>query len=588
MHLVRQQGLLYGTDFVFTYGPLGWYTTRLAIAVQPWEILLLDIVYVIHVGAILWLALGKRLVWLRYGLVTGLAVLHALAPGLEPPFVFYFFSLAYLGYYQYTGRAWALVGASAFAILTFYMKANVGIVSLSSVVIYAVVQGLGQQMPIRHVGICLGSLALLLGISIMYLPVRLTPYLIAQWHIINSYNDLMYLPPTHFRRALFAALLILFLVLSITLWLLFRLYQSRQLRSFFRQEGALWGLISLQLFILFKESFVRSDADHISLFYKYSLLPLSILALFSAQLLIRRWILLPILLLVVAPNPIPYNWDSTVAYRWARQLITYGRDIMNPKHPPFLPVTSPIPAAWLERIGTKRVDIIPSEVSLAYQYGWHYAPRPVMQTYQVTDGYLDLLNATYYKSADAADYVLMTWNATDGRDPFADETQTKLSLRDHYQLLNQHGNWLLLGRKLKKMRSKQYIVYKQSVQIGQPIPIDTGILQDQFLQVDIRYRPMAQLQRLLFQPPGISVELTHTDNQRDTFRTTTSLLRTGLLVVPRARTLTDMGHFMQNHTELLPQVKTVRLLADTSMVQTTKYALIRVGNTKPALTNNDN
>ena len=71
---------------------------------------------------------------------------------------------------------------------------------MASVIIYAGGQGLLQQMSIRSVGVCLGSLALLLGLSTLLLPVQLVPYIVAQWHIIDSYNDLMSQPPNTFRR----------------------------------------------------------------------------------------------------------------------------------------------------------------------------------------------------------------------------------------------------------------------------------------------------------------------------------------------------------------------------------------------------
>ena len=100
----------------------------------------------------------------------------------------------------------------------------------------------------------------------------------------------------------------------------------RQLRSFLYQEGWLWVLICLQLFVLFKESFVRADPGHICLFHKYALLPLVVLGLFSAQPLVRRWVVVPILLFLAVPTTAPYIRDATIPYRWAEQMLNYGRD----------------------------------------------------------------------------------------------------------------------------------------------------------------------------------------------------------------------------------------------------------------------
>lgn len=565
IHLARQANLSFGTDFVFTYGPLGWYLTRLPIAVQTWELLLLDAVFLLHAGGVIWLALGNRLSGWRYLLMAGLIALHTVAAGTETPFVFYFFVLAYLGYYQQTGQGSALLGASAMAVLTFYMKANVGLVAIMSVLFYPTAQVITGRMPVWDAGLGVGSLCTLLVVSALVMPVRLWPYLVAQWHIIDSYNDVMY--TLQHQRVIGVAIGILLLTVAGFGVVLVEFFRSRKLMGLLRTESVLLLLVALQLFVLFKESFVRADGGHIGFFYKYGLLPFAVPALFSAYRSVRRWAVLPMLLLAAAaPWLVPYNWDARLPYRWAAQAIHYCRDAMTPLRPTLVALTkptTPLPAPWLRRLHDRRVDVIPWDISLVYQHRLRYAPRPMMQTYQVTDAYLDSLNAAYYGSPRAADYVLVGWDSIDGRDPFADEPLTKVSLRQHYAVVDQQGDWLLLERKSQPSTCRQVERSLSTVaSLNKPIPVDTIQGYCQLWQVDCAYTPVARLQRLLFQPPPINLALTYQTGERDTFRTATPLLKAGLIVPAHPRTLAELAAFLRGHDQQVTRVKSVQLLAD--------------------------
>ncbi len=300
LHLARQAGLEYGTDFVFTYGPLGWLTSRLPIDAEVWPLVLFDVVFIIHMGAILWVAVGKRLHWPRMVLLTGLVVTHRLTAGTELPFVFYFFTLAYLAWHRRTANPWALMGASVMAVFTFYLKANVGLIGVCSVAFYAMAQGVLGQLPILSSLLTLAGLSGLVALSAWALPVQLVPYLQAQWHLIDSFNDVMYLSDSS-RMTKISLLLVLASGVWLS-WQMGRLVRSRSLLEVLRRDGVLLSLVGLQVFVLFKEGFVRGDVGHIGLFYKYALLPLSVVVLFAQTNLFRQWALLTaVALALLAP-----------------------------------------------------------------------------------------------------------------------------------------------------------------------------------------------------------------------------------------------------------------------------------------------
>jgi len=561
IHLAHQLGLMHGTEFVFTYGPLGWLVTRLPISTAEWAIVLFDALWLLNIAVVIWLALGTRPTVWRSLLLLVLLVIQKQCAGGETPFLFYFFVLFYLAFHFQTNNLWALMVAICLAILTFYMKANVGLVSLLSVSFYGIWL-IPNNKRSGLVAVC--GLVVLLLLSTYCLPVALYPFLVAQWHLIDSYNDVMYalLEP----KALGVALLILSLTAGLFIYGIWRMWQSKKLATIWKQNGLLFLLSALQLFVLFKEAFVRADAGHICLFFKYGLLPFTLIALFSSSLLFRRIAIVPIMLIALStPLVAPYHWDAGVLYRWIPQWIAYGKDIMQPQHPTLSKITTPWPNRWLSRLHNKRVDIMPYDISLLYANRLHYAPRPVIQTYQVTDTYLDSLNTAYFLSSQAPDYILMAMDATDSRDPFADETRTKLALLQTYQVSDTAKDWLLLQRRQTPMRLVLLGETQASGRLNERIDVPNDSTTIQLWQIKGHYQPGGLLSRLLFQPPRLTLELTYQTNDQAYFRTALPLLNDGLLFPIHYRNTQELSQFWlpTKQRSSSAKIQSFRILTDT-------------------------
>ncbi|GAB3887685.1 hypothetical protein GCM10028825_19090 [Spirosoma agri] len=562
LHLAHQQELVHGTEFVFTYGPLSWLITRLPIAAPVWAIVAFDGLWLLNVYFVLWVAAGPRLTLTRALLLTGLVVVHRQCATTETPFMYYFFVLVYLLYHQQTGKRWVLAVAVSLATLTFYLKANVGLVSLGSVIVYGL--WLVRSGPDRVVGlVVIGALLTLVGISAQLLPVALLPFLRAQWHMIDSYNDVMY--QLQDWKPLAAALLILAFTVFLVGYASWQAWRKHEAGIWWRQNGIVLVLMALQLFVLVKEAFVRADAGHMGLFYKYALLPLSLLVLFGHIPLLRRLTLVPILLIsAIGPFFVAYHWDTGLWYRWIPQWISYVQDIREPLHPGLTPVPSPWPAHWRTLLKNKRVDVVPGEIALLYQNQLDYTPRPVIQTYQVTDAYLDSLNAKHFLSTRAPDYVLVTGGSVDNRDPCADETLTKLSLRRAYRVVDTFGEWALLNRRSAPLALTLIRDDQTSVRLNEPIPVtDNDSTSIQLWQLEGHYGLAGYLSRLLMQPPRLALELTYQTGDLKRFRTALPLLRSGLLLPEHPRSQAELKHHWQTSEQqpAADQMRSFRLLS---------------------------
>jgi hypothetical protein len=325
-------------------------------------------------------------------------------------------------------------------------------------------------------------------------------------------------------------------------------WKNNRLKAFRHHDASLVFLVTLQLFILFKQSFFRADVGHTGLFFKHGLLPFSLLVFFSCAPLLRRLALVPICLTVLtAPLVVPYHWDAGVLYRWVPQLISYCQDTIHPARPPMTPLPVPWPARWLALIGNERVDIMPHNVALLYNSHLRYAPRPVIQTYQVTDGYLDSLNASYFLSSRAPEYVLFTMNTVDNRDPFGDETLTKFALVKGYQVRESTHEWLLLQRRPTPLRLTLLSDETTTIPINKPISVvaTPGIIQ--LWQIKGSYTTVGSLARFLFQPPHLDINFTYQNGERNTFRSSLPALRAGLLLPYHPANVNDFEVYMNSY-----------------------------------------
>jgi hypothetical protein len=156
-------------------------------------------------------------------------------------------------------------------------------------------------------------------------------------------------------------------------------------------------------------------------------------------------------------------------------------------------------------IGNHSVDIIPTEISKIYFNGFHYNPRPVIQSYSAYDGYLDNLNYEKYMSANAPDYVLFSMSSIDNRFALFDETKTKLALISNYRIVGEVDEELILKRRdtpisLIKLKEEE----KFTIKVGEDIPVKRSS-DIQVSRVFIEYDLPGKFRRLVYQPPVMKV-----------------------------------------------------------------------------------
>jgi len=213
----------------------------------------------------------------------------------------------------------------------------------------------------------------------------------------------------------------------------------------------------------------------------------------------------------------------------------------------------------IDSIGNKPVDIVPWEISILTYNRLNYKGRPVIQSYSVYDGALDQLNAEFYASALAPQYVLYQSDEIDGRYGMYDDTKLKLEMLRRYKLIDPHWNHILLKRMETARQSSIVKSETGSAKFDERIELTkTDELQVGYLNVE--YSFIGSIFRTLYQPPDLNVKLFLDDGTEVSYRCVQPNVRDGIIInrfVPN-KDAAELALFVNSHGALSKNVKAIQ------------------------------
>ncbi|MDZ7933962.1 MAG: hypothetical protein U5M51_03110 [Emticicia sp.] len=168
------------------------------------------------------------------------------------------------------------------------------------------------------------------------------------------------------------------------------------------------GCVGICSFVLVKYAFVRADDGHLMSFVRSASLPFLLLCSFGAEkwLKISGWALVSLNLIsyLVFYQPIYGKISISIIDNLRTKsyiLPEYFKDISKKNTPHYNFI---YPKEVLDIIGNKTVDLVPNETSEIYLNNLNYNPRPIIQSYQAYNAYLDKKNQEKYLSATALQF----------------------------------------------------------------------------------------------------------------------------------------------------------------------------------------
>lgn len=561
--------LQFGTQIIWTYGPLGylghqnyaffgqWLASSLALAVT-------------HIGFIVLVAVLLARQRVGWPLWVGFALLVQLPlssfPSLEaelPIAAVILLCLAYESPGRISRTACSVLAGSALAVLLL-----VKVSGLSAALALLLVNVLVALVRRRLASALIPWGAAALTFAICWWVTHqsmgsIVPFLRGSYEETSGYSSAMSLFHDLLLRGVIKQVLLGVAVVAGT--------AIQALWAWRIQDRRAWtaALLSLPVVVVtFKEGFVRIDA-HQLIFFSIALLVQAIILLLTvvpsrqvSRLLIPASALAMVVTCGVMVAGLDYhlkgvlqppdwpiaslgarisNWEYAAQVTFDPQTRTRFEDQSRRSLRSALPLSPQMQS----RLRGHPADVLPLDVALAYAYQLEWSPSPVIQSYSAYTPYLDRADANFLSAASARQYVLYRPWSIDGRYPIFDEPAAFRTLRQDYQVVAADKNYVLL-----KKRAPSTVVSAQpagtaSAELGEWISVPDAEGGSIYGSVRIPLSVRGRLLNLVFQPSELHIQFRYgSGNISPVFRFIPAVAVDGLDLTARVQNSSDLANLM--------------------------------------------
>ncbi len=385
-------------------------------------------------------------------------------------------------------------------------------------------------------------------------PLNLPAYFKNSWVVSQGYQEVMGIatPSDAFWTAMFVHALV-------GIYLLCYLFTQKDRARALAYSTAMAGLI----FMNWKHGFVRSDGHMIGYFY-CALLPVvafpALLEDSGAWPRLKRWLLVPagVLCILGIRDALPGMVDGALGLAQAK---IWG-NVYNLAHVPDIRdgyndhLAHARIGAEMPRtraiVGTHSLDVIGYDQAEALFNRFNYTPRPVLQSYSVYTPELARLNADFYLSDRAPDFVLMRMNSIDQRLPVMDDSATLYIISHRYTYVLSEKSFQLWQKKPGPFDYTQLApqpLASRELPLCMDWPIEEFADKYLWVNVDLSYSLLGRLRNFLYKPPFVYVAVKDTSGNSSTYRMPTPIGRAGFILSPLVEDLMGFLHFAGGRPE---------------------------------------
>lgn len=541
-------GMQFGRDIVFTYGPLGFLMGNTYDGVHFWELVAWHLVK--SAGfAMLIIHVAERLPWgARWVCFTAFLLF---SPPFDDPVYLLLVVLLVSGCMrEHEPRGWsagwaigaglALVSALKFTNLMFAAVAVLIAVGLNLRLARYSAAG---RLLLGYVG---GFVAiwLLARQSLGNLP----EYFINSWYITRGYDETMGLPPP--APALAKALMV---VLLFSICLGWRLAWCR------REPRAVAMILLLAVlgFVMWKHGFLRADGHMGGFFTGMLLLACLVPALLAGagRFPAVQWGLLASVaffsiwglddaLTITRSNAWAIFTEKLTGHvdhvrHWQSFRTDYDTELSR------LLTEFPLKRTRA-KVGRESIDVLGHDVGIICLHDFNYRPRPVFQSYSAYTPELAQLNRDFLLSDKAPAFFLQKVQSIDERPLTLDDAWVLRLLSTRYEFVFAENGYLLWQR-----RQASYDppvnpppLLAGSHALGEPLPIENFAGQPLWLAIDLPLSLAGQWRSAIFQPPLVYLRLTDQAGVITDYRLPLPQARGGFIVNPRILDAADYLAFV--------------------------------------------
>lgn len=541
------EGRQFGTDVVFTYGPLGFAMAKTYWGGQWASLIAWQAVQaVVFAAVVCWhgyrLTGYSRRFFFIFFFLTGLSYEDAMHQTI----------IAFAGFelIRRSNIAWRWSSVALLALLAVLSLAKFTNLLLG---LFLVLLAGGLEFRVRRHFSALRVPALFLGFFLVGWMLcgqhlgNIPAYLRSSWEISQGYQDAMgsSCPPYQ-------------LYLGVTVLLLIVAYALLNLATHpDRIRGAVLTLgAGAYIYLNWKHGFIRADGHQVGFYFA------ALTVIVTSPLLLEdapRFMLPKRLLLVTASlitlialesvlnglirgvlGSAQYEVDKNITFflgkSHTREL--YDSKLQLEKDALDLLKTKSI-------VGRSTVDVLGFEQAVAIFNGFNYQPRPVFQGYSAYTPYLSRLNYDYFASDRAPEFVLFKLQTLDNRLATMDDPHVLRLLVQRYTYLLTEQGFTLWKRKPGPFDARAFEpqpIRQTKITLGQKLDLADLADKSLWVEIDYHFSLLGKLRRFFFKPPVVTLRITDDKGYESLHRLPRSIGRAGFMLNP---VVEDMLDFMR-------------------------------------------
>ena len=526
-------GLVWGRDLVFTYGPLAWILEPLDIG---WHLVVANLVgAALHVAVlVVWIRQVTRPDRRAAALVVPLLLLAAWAfhPTAEAGFTLAALVLLHAAVDGRHREATAVVAAVAATapFLKLSLGVAVGVIGVGVTAWCALDRSRRLLLP----SLVAGALTGLVVTAAVFLR---SPWTIRDWgrlslELMSGYSEAASLIGGT-GPLVVGLVVVVALVVAAVVW--------RHVPS----VGPFLALAALVTVLMFRFAFVRQDTSHQAQFLPWVLLVLTALAavvprgrdaIVTAG--VAGVITVASLVSGVAPTPSPsaVAWSAAHGGGGGRlvanladlgsvraRLAAIGRERLEPLE---------LPASWRAHLASTPVGTLPWQALWCPANGLAWSPTPTVQLYAAHTAVLDRWSAGRYASDTAPEWILDEYVPVIQRHQALDAPATWLELWRRYEMVEavtDEPQTVLLRRRPEPVELDIRQVGSTSLRLddpdGEPVPASEHLL---LAAIELSPSLPGRMRRLLWRVPPVYLLLEHASGHRTGYRLIPDTARSGV------------------------------------------------------------
>jgi hypothetical protein len=369
-------------------------------------------------------------------------------------------------------------------------------------------------------------------------------YLHSSWEISQGYQDAMGFscPPGQlYRGVIVAGLVLAYLLINLAT------HPDR-----WRNTALVLGTTAY-LYLNWKHGFIRADGHQIGFYYAALTvivtasilleetprfrLPKQILLAGAGMLaVVSMELVLPGLVrgvLAAVQDEVDRNVNFALGKTHTRGL--YDSRMLKERNGLGLPKTR-------ARIGHASMDVLGFEQAVAIFNDFNYQPRPVFQGYSAYTPYLSRLNYDYYASDRAPEYVLFKLQTIDGRLATMDDPHTLRLFVQRYTYLYTEQGFTVWQRKPGAFDATAFApkpIRAATVHLGEKINLTDLTDRNIWVEINYRFSLVGKFRRLLFKPPVVQLRITDENGVESVHRLPQPIGMAGFMLNPVINDLLD-------------------------------------------------